>query len=130
MEQILLAIVGFLLEWMFYSSIYLPFGFATTKVVPAEAKDLDALTCLKCFVTGCGVGWISLLLFKHAFVSNAGMRVALLVLSPLTAAYLTKSIAKYMAKTNTDITPSHHFWYAFWFTVGFAALRFAYVMRS
>jgi hypothetical protein len=42
------------------------------------------------------------------------------------SAYISKTIATRRAENNQHIKPQNHYWQAFWFTLGFTMVRFAY----
>lgn len=59
------------------------------------------------------------------------LRVANLVVAPLLAGWLATVIAHWLIdKRHKDASPKIQFWRAWWFTLGFSLLRFAYTQRG
>jgi hypothetical protein len=62
-------------------------------------------------------------------ISLSALRIANLVLAPITSAFISQAIARHRSKRNRFINPRNHFWQAFWFTLGIVTVRFAYAVR-
>jgi len=92
-----------------------------------KAPEHDAFGFAFLFLLAGGVvGWISLA-FVPALITNRWLRIASLILSPLLAGFLGYRIARWqLLRRNPFLVPKYHFWYAFSFTLGLAAVRFAY----
>lgn len=125
MEDLLIAalqaVVEFLLEIFSYAPVDWPF-------MEKWAKSL-AGRCFLWFIIGCGLAGISVLLFRRTWISTSTLRMANLVLAPVTSAFLSQSIARCRSRRNPGIVPHNHFWQAFWFTLGLVIVRFAYAAR-
>ena len=58
------------------------------------------------------------------------LRIPNLALAPFVAGLITRQIAVVRAKENLFVEPRVHFWRAFWFTLAFAIIRFAYASHQ
>ena len=121
MEEILILIIQCLFELI----LNIPWG------LPSKLKNTPGTEftwpdfCLW-FLGASFLGWISLFVFGHTFISSPGLRITNLVISPLLSATFCKTVATMRARNNANIVPSFYFWQAFWFTLGFTMVRFAY----
>lgn len=70
------------------------------------------------------LGGLSLIVAKHSFISLPQLRLVNLVFAPLAAAFVSREIARHLAKNNAFIIPNNHFWQAFSFTLGLVFIRF------
>ena len=89
--------------------------------------------------TGCGplfgfavlggiIGGLSLLFAPHAILPHPWMRIANLIVAPILAGALSALVASWVSPRRGWV-PSHHFWRAFCFALGFGLVRFAYIHR-
>ena len=129
MEEILIVILQFLLEFFFDSLLNLLFDWPLFGKATSESGK-TATTCFRLFCAGCAVAGISLLWFQHTLIAYPVLRILNLFLSPIAAAYISQWFAKQSAKSDQSIVPRNHFWRAFWFTLGFVTVRFAFVARG
>ncbi len=128
MEDVLIIILQFLLEFFFNVLIDLPFDWPRKNRQTPESDKLIG-TCFVMFCVSCGLAWCTLLVFPRTLIRLPALRIANLFLAPPVAAFIAACIADRYAQTNPWILPRNHFWRAFWFTLGFVAVRFAYVIR-
>lgn len=125
MEEILVIIIQFLFEVILNSIMNIPFDWPSKNRLTAEPGSIW-LTCLLWFLGASLLGWVSLIFFKHTLIAISGLRIANLILAPLLSAFISKVIASKRAENNQFIVPNNHYWQAFWFTLGFTMVRFAY----
>ena len=125
MEDLIIAILQGILEFLFDIFCYTPLDW------PSTDRARMGLTgkCILLFIAGCGFAWISILILKHTWIPFSGLRVANLIVAPITSAFISQTIARYRMKKNPSIVPRNHFWQAFWFTLGIVSVRFAYAVR-
>ncbi|GAB3253084.1 hypothetical protein GCM10027296_20090 [Chitinimonas naiadis] len=127
MEEILILIAQFLIEVVAQVLIELPFEFSKgRKDRPEEGSWLRYMVFL--FIGGLA-GGVSLYFFPGTLLHQPWLRVANLLVAPLLSAALAQAIAEHRRDANPFISPSVHAWTAFWFTLGLAGVRFAYVQH-
>ena len=129
MEELIVVICQFLVEFTINVLSHLPIDWPSKKRKTPEREALWAL-CFLWLVGGGILGGLSLLVFDYALLQPAWLRVANLFASPVASAFLAKFIAAQRAEENPLILPRNHFWYGFWFSLGFAFIRFAYAARA
>jgi len=89
--------------------------------------DEQPFTFAILFLTIGGVVGAISLAFIPPLIASSGLRLASLFISPVLAGVLGHYIALWQSRTrNPLLVPRYHFWYAFAFTLGLAAIRFAY----
>ena len=128
MEDLIILILQFLLEFAFDILFNLPFNWPRKSRMTPEKEALIGKNCVM-LALGIVLAFISFLVFKRTFIRHSSLRIANLLLAPVVAAYLSRTIAEHTAETNPNIKPRNHFWQAFWFTLGFVVIRFAYAYR-
>jgi len=122
-EDLLLAILQFAIEVLGQVLISVPFDCACR--IRRKPEDQPVVFAILFLVVGTIVGVISLA-FIPPLIPGPGLRIASLLISPFLAGALGRYIALWQSRTrNPLLVPSYHFWYAFCFTLGLAALRFA-----
>jgi hypothetical protein len=125
MEDLLIAILQglfeFIIEVLGYNSLNWPFDW--------KWPESSAGKCCLWFIAGCGLAGISVLVLKHTWITHPALRIANLVVAPLTSAFISQAIALRRSRRHPSIVPRNHFWQAFWFTLGVVTVRFAYAMR-
>jgi hypothetical protein len=125
MEELIVIVLQFLLEFIFEILINLPFDWPRkSRMTPEKEKTIGKSFVMFCI--GCGLAWLSAIVFPRTFIHHPALRIANLLLAPVAAAYISRTIAEHTAEANANIRPRNHFWQAFWFTLGFVAVRFAY----
>jgi hypothetical protein len=123
-EDLLIVLIQFLIEVIGQALISIPFDCAC-RVRDKPERNAVLISALF-LVVGGAVGWISLA-FVPGLVRNPALRVATLFLSPVLAGVFGYYIARWQSRSrNPLLVPRYHFWYAFSFTLGLAAVRFAY----
>lgn len=128
MEEVLVLILQFLFELVLNVFTFSSFDFPSQRRRLPEPEVIWGWG-LVWFLVGACVGAVSLLVFNHAIINWSVLRIVNLVVSPVVSAYLSQVVAVRRAQSNPNINPRNHFWYAFWFTLGVAIVRFAYVSR-
>lgn len=129
MEDLIIAILQFLFEFIVEVISYLPLDWPSRSRSRPESENLSG-TCALWFIVGCGLACISLLFLKHTWISHPALRIANLILAPITSAFIAEAVARRRSRHNRFIIPRNHFWQSFWFTLGVVTVRFAYVMRN
>jgi membrane associated rhomboid family serine protease len=122
-EEILVAIIQFLIEVIGQALVSVPFDFCPRRDNPGN--DRVPLTVIA-LIIGCACGWASPALFPSSSLQNPAMRTASLVASPLLAGIIAYFVAKSRTRRNPLVVPRHQFWYASTFTLGVSAYRFTY----
>jgi hypothetical protein len=113
-------------EFLFEILINIPFDFLPkNKSAPESIWPYSVIS----FFGACFLNWLSLFIFKHTFIPTPSLRIANLILSPIVAAFVSEALAKRRSIVNDFIVPRNHFWLAFWFTLGFTVVRFAYAIH-
>lgn len=125
MEELLILILQGLAEFVFEVLINLPFEWTSERVFERSEGSLWK-SCAVWFMVACGLGLITLLLFKHTFITSPYLRILNVALAPLGSAFISQSFAIQRASNNQDVNPRHYFWRAYWFTFGFTLMRFLY----
>lgn len=124
MEEIFVVIVQVIVEVVFEALFSLPidvFFWGHQEDRPEKVRR----TAL--FSVGCLMGWASIFALPGTILHHGWLRVANLVVAPLLAGWLATVIAHWLIdKRHKDASPKIQFWRAWWFTLGFSLLRFAY----
>ena len=128
MEELLIVLLQFFFETLINILVYWPFE----AIDWPESTKSSAIwpACMILFVSGNALAGLSLIFFGHSLIAWPALRMANLLISPLLSGWLFRTKARYHAQKDMTIEPPDHFWPAFWFTLGFVALRFAYVNRA
>jgi hypothetical protein len=129
MEELLIVIIQFLIEFALDVLANIPFDWPSRDRTSPEPEDLS-FRCFLWFCGGCLIAGASLLIVKHTIIAISVFRMANLALAPIASAFLSHRIAGHRAKENPFIVPRNHFWQAFWFTLGLVLIRFAYASRA
>lgn len=129
MEEILIIIIQLLFEVIIESIVNIPFDWPSKNRVTPEPESVW-LTNFLWFLGADFLGWISLLCLKHTLISLPSLRIANLVIAPFLSATISQSIANRRAKENNFIVPKNHYWKAYWFTLGFTMVRFAFATHD
>jgi|SRR5579863_758545 len=128
MEDILIAILQFLMETLLESLSIFPIGWSKSpQQLDSEERWGRGLLM---FLIGAGIGWLSVLVFGHSLIRLSALRIANLVVAPIISALLAKGIANYRSQTNPEIIPRKRFWHAFWFTFGLVLVRFIHASHQ
>jgi undecaprenyl pyrophosphate phosphatase UppP len=124
MEEILVAIIQFLVEVVGQALVSFPFDFCPRR--DSQRNDRTPITILV-LILGVACGWASVALFPFTSLRSSALRIASLVASPLLAGGIAFVVAEWRMRRNPFVVPRYQFWYAFTFTLGLSACRFAYV---
>jgi hypothetical protein len=124
LEEIIIVIIQFLVEVVAQALVDIPVDCATRN--PKKPEEESFVRYFLFLVGGGLVGWCSIALFPRTMLHQTVLRIANLVLSPIIAAAIARSIAIYKRPKNPFIEPKIHAWSAFWFTLALAAVRLAY----
>jgi hypothetical protein len=127
MEDFLVALLQCLLEFLIEIVSYLPFDWPFPSSL--ESDSLFA-KCFWWFVGGSALAAVSLCFLKHTWISFSVLRIANLILAPITAAFFSHAVAWRRSQSQPSIIPRNHFWQSFWFTTGLVIVRFVYAVRK
>jgi hypothetical protein len=121
-EEILVALIQFVLNVIWRAFLFLPFNFCPFRDFPSSRATVSFLA----IVFGGLLAWGSLHFFPDAYFRYAWLRIAVLVVSPLFAGWFGYIVAEVRAGLGHSVESRDHFWSAFAFTLGFSVIRFAY----
>lgn len=129
MEELLILLLQGLAELAFNILINLPFHWPWRK--RAERPSGIGFPVAGIWLAlGCLLGWASTILLPHTLLQLAALRILNLIAAPVAAAYLAQALARRAAQNRPEFHPRTDFWQAFWFTLGFVLLRFAYARHA
>ncbi len=126
MEELLIAIIQFVLELLLEVLANLPIDWPSRKRSAPESANV-AWRCLLWCGGGALLGGLSLLPLPHSLIQLPALRIANLVLAPPLSGALSWWLTQRHSRHNANLLPRYHFWRAFAFTLGLVAVRFAYV---
>jgi hypothetical protein len=127
MEDLLVALLQFLLEFLIEIISWCPFDWPAQSALQAESLTAK---CFWWLVGGSALAAVSLYFLKNTWISFSALRIANLVLAPITAAFFSQAVARRRSGHNPSIVPRNHFWQSFWFTTGLVVVRFVYAVRK
>lgn len=125
MEDLLIAILQGMIEFLFEVVGYIPFDWPFADRWPSRLIE----RCAVWFVVGCGLAFISVLFFKRTWIVWPVLRITNLIVAPVVSGLISQALARRRSRKNPEIVPRNHFWQAFWFTLGLVTVRFAYSVR-
>ena len=125
MEDLIVAILQGLFEFIIQVFSYAPLDWPFTDRWPESLAG----RCWLWFICGCSLAAISIFFLKYTWITHPALRIANLVLAPMTSAFISEAIARRRSRRNPSIVPRNHFWQSFWFTLGIVLVRFAYAVR-
>lgn len=128
MEELFVAILQALFEFILEILSYGTFDWPTTSKDRAEPESI-AGRCVLWFMAGGALAGLSILAFHRTFIHWSSLRMANLVVAPVTSAFISQTIARHRTKNHPLIVPRNHFWQSFWFTLGLVLIRFTYAVR-
>ena len=123
MEDLLIAILQCGFEFLLEIFSYTPCDWLPDRPQKLVGK------CFAWFIVGCVLAGISVLFLKHTWISHPALRIANLIVAPITSAFISQAIARHRSLTNLSVEPRNKFWQAFWFTFGIVLIRFIYATR-
>jgi hypothetical protein len=121
-EEILVAIFQFLLEFILQSLANLPFSFCPFSDYWTWRPGLPTII----FFAGLLFGWISLIPFPGTSIHWPWLRIAALIASPIFAGSIGYIVAELRAGLGHIVESRRHSWYAFAFMLGLSIVRFTY----
>ena len=118
----LIKVVGpIFFELLLCTALSIPFGtldfFDTFSLIPGTESRFGKTFWL--LATGGIIGWLSLVVYPHAFLTVPFLRVINLGFAPLTSGY----VMWFISRVRGIGDPQKHFWYPFLFTLGIAFAR-------
>ena len=123
MEELLIAIVQFLIEVLAQALVQLPFDLAAPNRPSVPARTFRYVAFL---LLGGVIGGLSIVLIPRTMLQYGALRIANVIVAPLVAGYVASRVTEFRAKRDFLVVPRIHYWSAFWFTLAFAVVRFAY----
>jgi hypothetical protein len=124
-EEIIIILIQFLVEVIGQALIQIPFDCTIRQ--RDESNDQPIVIAFAALCLGGLVGWFSLMLLPGTLIHSQTLRVINMFVTPFVGGAIGYFIAKWQYRTrNPDLIPSYHFWYAFFFSLGLAAIRLAY----
>ena len=129
MDEVLAVIIQFVVEFVLNVGIDIPFEWPSRHRRTPEPESVSGV-CVFWLIFGAALAGLSLLIFPGTIVSLPALRIVNLLLAPVASGLLSFKLAQRRARTNPNILPRNHFWQAFWFTIGWVAIRFAYAGRT
>ena len=130
MEELLLITlrIFFTILWGVLEGVsYWPFDFGYEKA--SERLPRWAVLFLY-FLIGSGVGWVSVLILPSMWLHSSGLRIANLLIAPLTAGLIGVLSSRWFYRNRSDVEPKDHFLPGFLFSFAVAAVRFAFIERE
>ena len=128
MEEIFVLILQFVIELLLNVFSIFPLDWSTSEHETATSNQLWVKNACLFVVAGC-IAWMSTFVFPQSLISVSGLRILNVLMAPIVSAYASQAITRRRSVNNPDLNPRHHFWQAFWFTLGLVLVRFAYVTR-
>jgi hypothetical protein len=128
MEDFIIFLLQFVIEFVFDVLIYFPFDWPSRTRTTPENKGIFII-CSVWWLGANALAGLSLTFYPNSLIALPSLRIANLILAPIISALLSQALARTRAKVNANIRPRNHFWQAFWFTLGFVMVRFAYAVR-
>jgi hypothetical protein len=128
MEDFLVILIQFIVEFVFNVLANLPFDWPSRNRDTPEPDNMTGVYLLW-LVLGGSLAGVSLLIVPRTFIGLPALRIANFLFAPIVAGLLSYIISGRRAEQNPFITPRHHGWQAFWFTLGLVAIRLAYAVR-
>jgi hypothetical protein len=132
MEDLLILLLQALGQILFEFFAYWPMDWLWY-TTPYERRDTDSdgtwIAVIFSIGLGALFGWLSLYVFPDVLIKWGWLRIALLFISPLGSALVSREMARWRQKKNAFIEPMTHFWIALCFSIGFVWVRFAFAHR-
>ena len=102
-EDLIISILQALFEFALEVFSYTPFDWPLSPRTKLEPETIIG-RCFSWFVAGYLPVFhpgLLMLVFKHTFISHPALRIANLVLAPITSAFISQAIARYHLKRST-----------------------------
>lgn len=130
MEEALILILQFIAEVLFqaFGSQLLDFSLFWRKEPSSQASVLIGIF-LSLFVIGGFLGWLSLFPLHHTLLPWGWLRMANLIVGPVSSGYVSWLIARWHQKKNPDVHPWFHAAVAAVICFGFVLFRFTFGER-
>jgi hypothetical protein len=128
MEDILVLLVQFLIEFLGEMLTYLPWDMFLYSRETNGSAGSGSKAILSLFLGGC-IGGLSLLVFPNTLMRRSALRIGVLILAPLASGWLARATARRRRARGAETSPLTHFWCSALFTFGLVAIRFAYCHR-
>ena len=131
MEEILVLVLQLFFEVVLQLLVYGGFDIAILATEGTEKPGrVGCLMMLVFGLIGAGIAGLANLVHPGAFLPEPWMRVANLIVGPPLAGGVSWLFADWRRRRfEAKLVPSLHFWFAFWFVLGFDLVRFIYAQH-
>lgn len=128
MEEVVVLILQVFFEVLFNAIISLPFEWLfSTRYSEYDLQNVKGcLFPILFVVVGAGCGWVSLLILPKLLIAFPELRLLNLIFAPLMAGGMAIYLASWRQKGETQHHAALHFFNAFFFTLAFVGVRWAY----
>lgn len=127
MEEILVLLIQFAIEVLIQFFVYLPFDVPLRGGKPNSNAGCGL--AILYLALGGAIGGLSLLIAPHLMLQSTFLRVANLIVAPITAGLGSWGLSVWRFNRGAEVDPRTHFWTGFCFTLAFSAVRLAYAAR-
>lgn len=124
MEEVLIVVVQGLLELGLEFLIYCGLDFAALRGRSDEEYGCSLAGFF--FICGAVLGSLANLARPRLLLPYPWLRIANLIIGPLLAGGASWLMTQWRQQRGAKVLPGNHFFFAFWFTLAFDLVRFAY----
>lgn len=124
MEEILILVVGWLLEFLAELLFYWPCDWLSRQF---ERDDRPKYFLWA--LAGAALGGISIALLPGSLLHNSGLRIANLVVAPVVSGFIAGAKEGKPDRAGNQWDSRERFWCAFWLTLGLVVIRFVAAKR-
>jgi hypothetical protein len=128
MEEVVVVILQVFFEIFFNAIISLPFEWLFSSRY-SELENQNVKGCLYpiLFISvGAGCGWVSLLILPKLLIAIPALRLVNLIFAPLMSGAMAIYLASWRQNESKQDHVAIHFFNAFFFTMAFVGVRWAY----
>lgn len=129
MEEFVVVLLQFLIETIVEFLFYAPWFVGSRTAPPSMDSWAPWKKGLSCCTAGAVLAGLSLLVWRRVIIPIGTLRLVNLIVAPIASGAMYRAFAASRAKRGASIVPREQFWQAFWFTLGWAAVRFAFATR-
>lgn len=127
MEEIVVLILQVFFEAFFNAIISLPFEWLFSTRYSDNVQNVKGcLFPILFIVVGAGCGWVSLLILPNLLIAIPALRLVNFIFAPLMAGSMSVYLASWRQKEGKLEYGLFHFFNAFFFTLAFVGVRWAY----
>ncbi|HQR05757.1 MAG TPA: hypothetical protein PLN21_02990 [Gemmatales bacterium] len=128
MEEVVVLILQVYFEIFFNAIISLPFDWVFSSL-HSEQEQENIKGCIYPIlfvIVGAGCGWVSLLILPKLLIAIPALRLVNLIFAPLMSGGMAVYLASWRQKEGKLNYSLLHFFNAFFFTLAFVGVRWAY----